>query len=63
MARPRKTTNSRGSSTNKGKLNTIHTITDTHTSDNIDGDDLELYNLDEINSDELVKLRARSVIP
>ena len=58
MARPRKTTNSRGSSSSKGKLNTIHTNTDTHTSDNIDGNDLELYNLDEFSSDELVKLRG-----
>ena len=57
MARPKKTTNSRGSSS-KGKLNTIHTNTDTHATDNLDGDDLDLYNLDEISSDELVKLRG-----
>ena len=58
MPRLRRATNSSGRSSSKGKLNTIHSNTDTHTTNNLDSDDLELYNLDEISSDELVKLRG-----
>ena len=58
MPRLRRATNSSTRSSNKGKLNTINSNTDTHTTNNLDSDDVGLYNLDEISSDELIKLRT-----